>query len=59
MNPEFDLYLENGLKHLISAKKNTFRNRELFQISTKIEDYQGPIRTLMANVPHNTYWLLD
>jgi hypothetical protein len=59
MNPEFDLYLENGLKHLISARKNLFRNRELFYLSTQVSNFDRPVRTLMANVLHNTYWLVD
>ena len=59
MSPEYDLYLENGLKHLVSAKKNSFRNRQLFQLSTKISVFNKPIRSLMANVLHNTYWLVD
>ena len=33
MSPEFDLYIANGLKHIVSAKKYPLRNRELFRFS--------------------------
>jgi hypothetical protein len=58
MNPVYDLYLSNGLKHLVSAKRNTFRNREAFQLTTDLVDFNHPIRSLMANVKHNNFWLL-
>lgn len=59
MSPEYDLYLENGLKHLVSAKKNVFKSKELFYLSTKMSNFDKPIRTLMSNNPHSTFWLVD
>lgn len=61
ISPEYDLYLANGLKHILSAKKYPMRNRELFKFSTdpvKFSD-QSLISVMHANSSHNIYWMLD
>lgn len=61
MSPEFDLYLANGLKHILSAKKYPLRNRELFKFSVNPLrfDIENQIAAMHANVNHNIYWVLD
>lgn len=61
ISPEYDLYLANGLKHILSTKKYPMRNRELFKFSTdpvKFSD-QHLLSVMHANSTHNVYWMLD
>lgn len=61
LSPEYDLYLANGLKHILSAKKYPMRNRELFKFSTDPVNFndENLISVLNANTNHYIYWLLD
>lgn len=61
MSPEYDLYLCNGLKHILSAKRYPLRNRELFKFSVDpLKFSEGNQLAIMhANTNHNIYWLLD
>jgi hypothetical protein len=61
MSPEFDLYLANGLKHILSAKKYPLRNRELFKFSVDPLKFNeaNQLAVMHANVNHNIYWVLD
>jgi hypothetical protein len=61
LSPEYDLYLANGLKHIVSAKKYPMRNRELFKFSTDPVNFMDSslIAVMHANINHNIYWLLD
>ena len=61
LTSEFDLYLTNGLRHVVSAKKYPFRNRELFKFSMDPVrwDDKNTLAIMHANANHNIYWLLD
>lgn len=61
LSPEYDLYLANGLKHIVSAKKYPMRNRELFKFSTDPVNFMDSslLAVMHANINHNIYWLLD
>ena len=61
ISPEYDLYLANGLQHIMSAKKYPMRNRELFKFSTDPVKFTEPhlLSIMHANVHHTIYWLLD
>lgn len=61
LSPEYDLYLANGLKHIVSAKKFPMRNRELFKFSTDPYNYADSniLGVMHTNPNHNIYWLLD
>jgi hypothetical protein len=61
LSPEYDLYLANGLKHILSAKKYPLRNRELFKFSTNPIRFSEPnlLSIMHANVNHNVYWMLN
>lgn len=58
-NPEFDFYLNNGLKHIISAKKYSLAKKEIFKLSLELGKYRDGdiIGSIMANTVHNTYWI--
>lgn len=58
-NPEFDFYLNNGLKHMISAKKYSLAKKEIFKMSLELGKYRDRdiIGCIMANTAHNVYWM--
>ena len=60
ISPEYDLYLANGLKHILSVKKYPLSNRGLFKFSTNMLRFNDNtvLATMHANVSHNIYWLL-
>ena len=53
------MYLHNGLKHLLGAKKYSLAKNEVFKIYSELgkfdENHQSG--TIIANTVHNIYWL--
>lgn len=60
INPQFDMYITNGFKHMISAKRYSMKNRELFKFSLDIGKYEAQecIARMNANLLHNEYWIV-
>lgn len=59
INPEFDIYLHNGLKHIMSAKKYSLSKCDVFKIYSEMGKYTEScqIATITANTVHNNYWV--
>lgn len=59
INPEYDLYLHNGLKHLLSAKKYSLAKNEVFKLYSELGKYDDnyQIASIIANTVHSVYWV--
>ena len=58
--PEFDLYLESGFKHLMSAQKQVMSQARVFKLSMDVGEYssEGVLCNLETNSLHNHYLLV-
>lgn len=60
LTPEYDFFLEKGLKHIVSAQKKILSNSEAFLVSTEIGNYDKSkiVASLRSNVLHNDFLIM-